>query len=254
MIIAHIFTFCVVFERFFIKHSKKLCDITNLPIINILGSIDDKIECLANINKQIECLANMEYTKIFADRDTFSPLSKIAVMKSGFAFKSDWWTNKGIPVIKIANIDSSLNMKGCSFVSEDKLDLAKEFIANPGDIVLAMTGATLGKFCIIPKHDGVYLVNQRVGKFFIKPNNLPLLFCSLKSKEVSEAIINLASGSAQPNISANDINLLNIKYNENLANKFNEKYNLFFKKIINNVSLIQKLNELKQLYLKKFFN
>lgn len=196
----------------------------------------------------------MEYTKIFADCDTFSPLSTIAVMKSGFAFKSDWWTNKGIPVIKIANIDSSLNMEGCSFVSEDKLDLAKEFIANPGDIVLAMTGATLGKFCIVPKHDGVYFVNQRVGKFFIKSNNLPLLFCSLKSKEVSEAIINLASGSAQPNISANDINLLNIKYNEKLANKFNEKYNLFFKKIINNVSLIQKLNDLKQLYLKKFFN
>ena len=242
------------FFKTFSIHSFLLCVIINTTIVNILGSIDDKIECLEKINKQIKCLANMEYTKIFADCDTFSPLSTIAVMKSGFAFKSDWWTNKGIPVIKIANIDSSLNMEGCSFVSEDKLDLAKEFIANPGDIVLAMTGATLGKFCIVPKHDGVYFVNQRVGKFFIKSNNLPLLFCSLKSKEVSEAIINLASGSAQPNISANDINLLNIKYNEKLANKFNEKYNLFFKKIINNVSLIQKLNDLKQLYLKKFFN
>ena len=174
-------------------------------------------------------------------------------MKSGFAFKSDWWQPTGIPVIKIANIANSLNMEDCSFVSNDKIELAKEFIANQGDIVFAMTGATLGKFCIVPKHDGIYLVNQRVGKFFIKNNNLPFLYCTLKTKEVFESIINLGSGSAQPNISAIDVDNLLVKYNKTLVEKFNNQLNPIFNKIINNTYTIQKLNELKQLYLKKFF-
>lgn len=180
-------------------------------------------------------------------------LSNIATMKSGFAFKSDWWQPTGVPVIKIANIDNSLNMEVCSFVSNDKIDIAKEFIANQGDIVFAMTGATLGKFCIVPKHDGTYLVNQRVGKFFIKNNNLPFLYCTLKAKKVFESIINLGSGSAQPNISAIDINNLLVKYNKTLVEKFNNQLNPIFNKIINNTYTIQKLNKLKHLYLKKFF-
>lgn len=174
-------------------------------------------------------------------------------MKSGFAFKSDWWQSAGVPVIKIANIDNFLNMKDCSFVSSDKIKLAKEFIAKQGDIVFAMTGATLGKFCIVPKHDGTYLVNQRVGKFFIKNNNLPFLYCTLKTKEVFESIINLGSGSAQPNISAIDVNNLLVKYDKLLVENFNKLLNPIFIKIINNSYTIQKLNELKHLYLKKFF-
>ena len=238
----------------FIKHNKKLCAIYNLPIVNILGTIDDKIESLEKINNKILTLATADYKNLFSNCDTFSQISEIAWMKSGFAFKSEWWTNKGIPVIKIANISDSLNMNNCSFICEDKAELAKDFIANVGDIVLAMTGATLGKFCLIPKHDGKYLINQRVGRFEIKADNLPFLYCTLNSKEVSDAIINLASGSAQPNISANSINLLKIKYAYHLVKLFNGKYYNLFLQITDNIFLMQKLTGLKSLYLKKFFN
>ena len=222
-------------------------------IVNILGSLDDKIENLDNCNNKLIDYSNDLYNKYFSQCEEKTLLSNIATIKSGFAFKSDWWQPTGVPVIKIANIDNSLNMEGCSFVCNDKIDLSKEFIANQGDIVFAMTGATLGKFCIVPKHDGTYLVNQRVGKFFIKNNNLPFLYCTLKTKEVFESIINLGSGSAQPNISAIDVNNLLVKYNKTLVERFNNNLNPIFNKIINNTYTIQKLNMLRQLYLKKFF-
>ena len=222
-------------------------------IVNILGTLDDKIENLENCNNKLIDYSNDLYNKYFSQCEEKTLLSNIATIKSGFAFKSDWWQPTGVHVIKIANIDNSLNMEGCSFVSNDKIDLSKEFIANQGDIVFAMTGATLGKFCIVPKHDGTYLVNQRVGKFFIKNNNLPFLYCTLKTKEVFESIINLGSGSAQPNISAIDVNNLLVKYNKTLVERFNNNLNPIFNKIINNTYTIQKLNMLRQLYLKKFF-
>ena len=64
----------------------------------------------------------------------------------------------------------------------------------------------------------------------------------LKTKEVFESILNLGSGSAQPNISAIDVNNLLVKYNKTLVENFNNKLNPIFNKIINNTYTIQKLN------------
>lgn len=65
--------------------------------------------------------------------------------------------------------------------------------------------------------------------------------------------MNLGAGSAQPNISAIDVNNLLVKYNKYLVNNFNNQLNAVFNKIINSMYTIQKLEQLKQLYLKKFF-
>ena len=72
-------------------------------------------------------------------------------MKSGFAFKSNWWTDRGVKVIKIKNInsDNTLNINDCSYVSEDIALLAKDFYVSDGDLLIAMTGATIGKFTIV---------------------------------------------------------------------------------------------------------
>ena len=186
------------------------------------------------------------------------PFGNIVKLKSGFAFKSESWQNKGIPVIKIANISEELNMNDCSYVSENNINYAREFTAYEGDIIIAMTGATLGKFCLIPPHNGTILINQRVGKLFPVSshkmlNILPYIYCMLSNPEIINELINLGSGSAQPNISGNDFNNIHIKYNENFFTKFNKKYNIVFKYILENIYIIEKLNHLKQLYLKKFF-
>lgn len=85
---------------------------------------------------------------------------------------------------------------------------AKEFIVKGGDLLIAMTGATIGKFAMVPSlNEGIY-VNQRVGKFFLGDNpisRLPYIYCTLKQPDIYSEIINRGQGSAQPNISGGDI-------------------------------------------------
>jgi type I restriction enzyme S subunit len=141
-------------------------------------------------------------------------LSDYCSVKSGFAFKSSWWQQYGTRVIKIKNItDSGFDFSDCSFVSDDKVSYAKDFTVSAGDLLIAMTGATIGKFAIIPQHDKPFLVNQRVGKFFLgmKPlERLPFLWCMLKKDEVFNEIVNRGQGSAQPNISPTDIMTISV--------------------------------------------
>ncbi len=96
-------------------------------------------------------------------------------------------------------------MNSCSHVDEDKLEKARDFLVGAGDLVLAMTGATIGKFAMIPKKNEVMVVNQRVGKFFLGDTPLkrtPFIYCTLKQDEVYNEVISRGQGSAQPNVSA----------------------------------------------------
>ncbi|WP_156285716.1 restriction endonuclease subunit S [Oceanivirga salmonicida] len=155
-------------------------------------------------------------------------LSDYCDIKSGFAFKSSDWINDGINVIKIKTINSanSLNLKEFSYVNKDKLEKASNFIVNAGDIIIAMTGATLGKFALIPFMNKKLLVNQRVGKFFFNNINCEktaFLYCSLLYQPIINQIINKGQGSAQANISASDILSTSCFVpNKNNINKFNE--------------------------------
>ena len=155
-------------------------------------------------------MAQTVWVERFGEREPNGVLGDYCTVKSGFAFKSSWWQEKGVKVIKIKNINSTgLDLNDCSFVSDKKIAVAQEFIARTGDLLIAMTGATIGKFTMIPQIDEVLLVNQRVGKFFFKEapvfERLPFLWCTLKQENVFNEVINRGQGSAQPNISPTDI-------------------------------------------------
>jgi type I restriction enzyme S subunit len=208
-----------------------------------LSCLDDKIENNTKINNCLEQMAQAIFKSWFVDFEPFGGvmpknwgegmLGDYCSVKSGFAFKSSWWQDNGIRVIKIKNItNSGIDFTDCSYVSDDKASYAKDFIANAGDLLIAMTGATIGKFAFIARHNEKLLVNQRVGKFFLGANpldKLPFLWCLLKQDEVFKEIINRGQGSAQPNISPTDImtipTLIPSKeilddFNENLKSSF----------------------------------
>ena len=55
-----------------------------------------------------------------------------------------------------------------------------------------MTGATIGKFTMVPKMHKTILVNQRVGKFFLGENpinKIPFIYCTLKQPEISQKLL-----------------------------------------------------------------
>jgi type I restriction enzyme S subunit len=229
-------------------------------IAAVLSALDEKIAVNNKINHNLEQTARAVFKSWFVDFEPWGGVvpedwkegmvGDYCLIKSGFAFKSSWWQENGIKVIKIKNItDCGFNFSDCSFVSEDKVPLAKDFTVVCGDLLIAMTGATIGKFAIIPQNYETLLVNQRVGKFFLGDNpldRLPFLWCLLKQEEVYNEIVNRGQGSAQPNISPTDIMTIStITPSENILSEFNSNQRACFEIITANEAENQMLTEIR---------
>ena len=132
-----------------------------------------------------------------------STLGEVADIFSGYAFKSEWWIDEGVPVIKIKDIQgNTIDFNDLSHVSVEHAEIAKQFYVVEGDLLIAMTGATIGKMALVPYSEKQLVVNQRVGKFFLGENpaeNVSFLYMTLKQNWVQELIVMIAgSNAAQP--------------------------------------------------------
>ncbi|MEE3489861.1 MAG: restriction endonuclease subunit S [Methanobrevibacter sp.] len=247
-------------------------------VLSILSKIDKKIEINEKINKNLAGVILSNFRRWFVNFEPFKnkpfidsdfgfipenwkvgSIGDYCKLKSGFAFKSAWWQDEGVKVIKIKDINQdSLDLSDCSCVSSDKLQKAKEFKVIGGDLLIAMTGATIGKFSIVPKYDESLYVNQRVGKFFLgdEPlDRLPFIWSLLKQKRIFDEIINRGQGSAQPNISPTDIETIEIILPPiEIINQFNNECKNMFKLMINNSYEITKLNKLRDTLLPKLMS
>ena len=256
-------------------------------IAHILSTLDDKIEVNNEINKTLENMAQAIFKQWFVDFEfpnedgepykssggemvetelgmipkgwEVGTIGNYVKVKSGYAFKSAWWDSKGIAVIKIKDINNgTLNLTDCSFVSEKNASSAQEFIINGGEILIAMTGATIGKFAIVPKMNHHALVNQRVGKFFLGENpfdKVSFLYCILNQSSVYEEIVSRGDGSAQPNISPSGIESIKIVIpNSFILDKFNRLMKFNFQKITENIYENNKLVDLRDTLLPKLMS
>jgi type I restriction enzyme S subunit len=96
-------------------------------------------------------------------------LGDVAEIVPGFAFKSEHFGDKGMPVIKITDINPPyINIEDAQKVDLDSYNQNKleKYYVSKGDFAVAMTGATIGK---IGKNTTSVqaILNQRVAK--IKP-------------------------------------------------------------------------------------
>lgn len=245
-------------------------------IAHILSTLDEKIEINNQINKKLEEMAQTIFKHWFVDFEfpnengepykssggemVDSELGMIpkgwevgcigdyAKVKSGFAFKSAWWKEEGIPVIKIKNLqNNTIDFNDVGYVESDKIEKAKEFIVSGGDLLVAMTGATIGKLGLVPKYDGTILVNQRVGKFFLGDRPLErigFLYCLVTQDSIYEEIVARGDGSAQPNISPSQIESIKITLPpkeklDKINNILKEKFELMIQNIKENVIITQ---------------
>ena len=210
-----------------------------MKITALLERIDSKIQINNRINDNLLHQSLCIYSEMIGSRSKDGCIGDYCSIKSGFAFKSKWWQDSGVPVIKIGSINQDcLNLSDCSYVSENKISLANDFIVGGGDLLIAMTGATIGKFTMVPKVSETILVNQRVGKFFLGDNpisRLPFIYCTLKQPEIVSEVINRGQGSAQPNISASDImSIPCVIPPTEVIDEFNKSTSQMFELIINN--------------------
>jgi type I restriction enzyme S subunit len=183
-------------------------------------------------------------------------IGKYSKVKSGFAFKSEWWQTSGIPVVKIGSINNNtIDKDSLDFVSADRVEKAKNYRVQEGDIVIAMTGATIGKIGLVPKLNDTILVNQRVGMFDLgnKPTEkTAFLYFNLLTDFVQNEIKNVGGDSAQANISNGQIQEIEMLYpTNNLILNFNRIGKPIIETILRKIAENQKLTELKELLLSK---
>lgn len=134
-------------------------------------------------------------------------LGKYVGILGGNAFKSEAFTEVGIPVVRISNIkkDGSINLNNSIFANEDAS--FNRFKVQYGDILIAMSGATTGKVGRYALNNYSYL-NQRVGKFFAKGKNdvsMDYIHQVTAKDSFVQSILIDAIGGAQPNISNQQI-------------------------------------------------
>jgi type I restriction enzyme S subunit len=133
-------------------------------------------------------------------------LGEVCDFQNGFAFKSNTYKEKGLPILRITNIQNqSLEINELVyFDTKDYKENFERFKVFKDDLVVAMSGATTGKLGINTT-DTVFYLNQRVGKFIPKKEIIkPFLYYFLSTKV--EESLRIAAGAAQPNLSTEQIN------------------------------------------------
>ena len=223
-------------------------------IVDTYNAITNRIRIKQKINENLEKTICANYEGLLQNEPTaIGIIGDYAQVKSGYAFKSEWWETEGFKVIKIGNIiENYVDLESCNKVSRENIEKSKEFFVKPGDLLVAMTGATTGKIGLVPYTDEIVSVNQRTGKFFLgdRPiEKVPYLFAMMLSSKVKKAISpDGDAGSAQDNLSADDIQNIEVDYPEKQKiDEFNDIYEKVIISMLENNKEITELNKLKQL-------
>jgi len=258
-------------------------------IAAILKSLDDKIEINNKINETLEEMAQTIFKEWFVNfnfpNEEGKPykdnggkmieselgmipegwrvgrLGELVSIQNGYAFKSkELLSEGGSKVIKIKNISKkniAVSLEGCQFISEDtQIKTNKKFKIISNDILIAMTGAEIGKIRIIPKTKENLYLNQRVGRIDQRFEGGKYYgYNYLLKKDVQKLIFVKAQGSAQPNISSKDLEEMLVAIpNINLLDLYAKKVNLMYEKIVENLGKNQILIKTRDILLPKLMS
>lgn len=196
---------------------------------------------------------NEELQKEIPEGWAFEPISNYIKINSGYAFKSKWWTYKGVPVIKIGAIqNNSISEEELEFVDQKNDFNRDNYRVQKGDIVLAMTGFTMGKIGLVPGYLPEFFVNQRVG-FYKLNSSSGFLYCTLKTEDFQNEIWSFGGDSQQFNVSNDQVGSIKIlqPINSYLIESFNSKTLTLFERIIQSQSFDRFLMKMKDLLLSK---
>ena len=201
-----------------------------------LSALDDKNELNNRINKTLEEMAQALFKRWFVDFEfpdengqpykssggemeeselglipkgwKTGALGEIASLLNGYAFRSQDWTEQGVPVVKIGSVKPGyVDLKQVSYVSETIAMKCQRYRLEAGDILVGMTGY-VGEVGLVPISSCNPLLNQRVGKIVGISGGFSeraFLFCLLRQPSFKSFVEARAHGTAQANASSKDI-------------------------------------------------
>jgi type I restriction enzyme S subunit len=132
-------------------------------------------------------------------------LGDVAEVTTGFAFKSEWFVDGGVPLIRMSNLRGGrLALENAKYLPREFLELYSRYVLAPGDFVFGLSGS-LANFATVDSHDPPTLLNQRVGRFVAHGIDARFLRRVYLAERVQREVVQRAGGAAQLNISPKQI-------------------------------------------------
>ena len=137
------------------------------------------------------------------------PLGALIRLQAGYSFRSENFTDIGIPVIRISDIqDGIANVD--SAICHAPFNIDDDFVVKNGDFLVAMSGATTGKVGVFGGPKPAYQ-NQRVGRFVVRDEertSQAFVGQIVRSSQFGTRLSALLEQGAQPNVSGKQIESL----------------------------------------------
>jgi len=133
-------------------------------------------------------------------------VSELAEVISGYAFKSTWFGEGNSKVIRIGDLKNGrIDVENAACFDEKANPVKEQFKIREGDILMALSGATVGKIAVATVDTvGCYL-NQRVAIVRSKsPESADYLKYVFSGSYLDKLLLS-AGGAAQPNLSPKDL-------------------------------------------------
>ncbi len=168
----------------------------------------------------------------------------------GYAFSSKKFSDSGIPVLRIGNINTGY-FKSTNLVYWQESDTLQRYLVYPGELVMSLTGTVgkqdYGNVCILDDSYPRYYLNQRNAKIVINDAyNTIYLKETLEFPVVKQKLTGTSRGVRQANISNKDI--LNLTLSVPPLSLQNEFANFVQQVDKSKVAVQKSLNETQKLY------
>jgi type I restriction enzyme S subunit len=130
-------------------------------------------------------------------------LGDVASINGGFAFKSTNYTPTGVRVVRISDFNE------CGFVNDNIVrhpydESLSQYVLDIENILLCMTGGTVGKSLFVTELDERMVVNQRVATIKVK-SILPDYVYQVILAPITQKVIQYSKNSTNDNISMDTI-------------------------------------------------
>lgn len=230
----------------------------------LLDEVSDLTDKRKKQLKKLDELVKSRFVEMFGDpeKNTFSwkeeELSKHLTVIGGYAFKSEQFSEEGIPVLRIGNINAGF-FKPVNLVYWEDDDALNRYKMYPGDLVMSLTGTVgkddYGNVCILGNDYDVYYLNQRNAKLELQDTiNKYYLSMLLKFEPVKKKLTGISRGVRQANISNKDILNLPVPIPPiELQNQFAAFVEQTDKSKLEVQKSLEKLELLKKALMQKYF-
>jgi type I restriction enzyme S subunit len=140
--------------------------------------------------------------------------TKIIKIRHGYQFREYDFTDSGIKIIKITQLDRDgfLNLENCSFIDSNRIDEFERILIYQDDILMCLTGGTIGKIIKVGEVNESLIQNYRVGHFSPLNNKIlnDYIFWFMTSSLTTSQMFSEIRETGQPNIGMEDFGKMKV--------------------------------------------